>query len=81
MCDPAQIFLTSEISYLLFCSNHCHKTEIGTANWWETTDSNPLQPVKLCSQLTTDVTVCSAMYWPHHVRVNAVLKKSENMPD
>jgi hypothetical protein len=48
-----------------FFSNHCHKTKIGTANWWETTDSNPLQPVKLCSQLTTDVTVCSAMYWPH----------------
>jgi hypothetical protein len=50
-----------------FFSNHSHKTKTGTGNWWETTDSNPLQPLKLSSQLTTDVTLHSAMYWPHHL--------------
>jgi len=50
-----------------FFSNHSHKTKTGTANWWETTNSNPLQWVKLSSQLTTDVTLCSAMYWPYHL--------------
>jgi hypothetical protein len=67
MCDPAQIFLTSKISYLLSFSNHSHKNKTGTANWWETTNTNPLQRVRLSSQLTTDVTLCSAMYWPHHL--------------
>ncbi len=54
-------------SVIYFFSNDSDKTKIGTANWGEKTDSNPLQPVKLSSQLTTDVTVCSAMYWPHHL--------------
>jgi hypothetical protein len=37
---PAKIFLTSKFSYLLF-SNPTHKTKSGTANRWETTNSNP----------------------------------------
>jgi hypothetical protein len=44
VCDPAKIFLTSIFSYLLF-SNPAHKTKTGTANRWETTNSNPTGPI------------------------------------
>jgi hypothetical protein len=37
---PQKYSLTSKFSYLLF-SNLSHKTETGTANRWETTNSNP----------------------------------------
>jgi len=37
-----------------FFSNSTHKTETGTASWWETTtNSNPLGPIKLSSQSET----------------------------
>jgi len=36
---------------LLF-SNPTHKTKIGTANWWEITNSKPPGPIKLSSQST-----------------------------
>jgi hypothetical protein len=41
VCDPAYIFLTSKFSYLLFC-NPTHKTENGTAIWWELLIANHL---------------------------------------
>jgi hypothetical protein len=39
-----KIFLTSKFSYLLF-SNPTHKTKTGTANRWETTNSNLPRPI------------------------------------
>ncbi len=38
--DSAEIFVTSQFSYLLI-SKPAHKTKIGTGNRWETTNSNP----------------------------------------
>ncbi len=45
------IFFTSKFSYLLF-SNPTHKTKTGTANRWETTNTNPRLPFKLSNQST-----------------------------
>jgi len=41
---PAKIFFTSKFSYVLFC-NPTNKTETGTANRWETTNSKPHGPI------------------------------------
>ncbi len=46
VCDPTGLFLTSKYRYLLF-SNPTHKTKSGTANRWETTNSNAPGPIKL----------------------------------
>jgi len=40
VCDPAQIFLTSTFTYLLF-SNPIHKIEMGIASMWEPLIANP----------------------------------------
>jgi hypothetical protein len=40
ICDPATIILISNFSYSLF-SNPTHKTKIGTANRWDTTNNKP----------------------------------------
>jgi len=42
--DPANIFFTSKFSYLLFY-NPTHKTQIGTANTWGTTNNKPSRPI------------------------------------
>ncbi len=47
VCDPIKILLTSKFSCLHF-SNPMHKA--GTANRWETTNSNPPGLIKLFSQ-------------------------------
>jgi hypothetical protein len=49
---------------IYFFSNPTHKPKTGTANRWETTNSNPLGPLKLSSQSTADVRVCCAFYQP-----------------
>ncbi len=53
--DPVQMFLTSKFSYLLFLNPH-RKTKTGTAiRWEESTNSNPLGPIKLSNQSTAGV--------------------------
>ncbi len=52
LCDPTTIFLTSKFSYLLF-SKPSHKTKIGTANRWETTNSRALGPIIMIGQSET----------------------------
>jgi hypothetical protein len=47
-----KIFLTSKFSYLLF-SNPIHKTKTGTANRWETTNSNLPRPIIMIGQSET----------------------------
>jgi hypothetical protein len=47
--NHAKIFRTSTFSYLLFL-NPIHKTKIGIANRWKTSNSNPVGPIKLSSQ-------------------------------
>jgi hypothetical protein len=39
-----------------------HKTKAGTANKWQTTNSNPPEPTKLSSQSTAGVRLCCAFY-------------------
>jgi hypothetical protein len=48
---------------LLF-SNPTHKTKTGTANRWETTNSNPHGPTELSSQLTAGFRLCCAFHQP-----------------
>jgi len=45
-------------------SNLTHKTKIGTAYWLETTSTDPPGPIKLSSQSTVGVRLCSAFYQP-----------------
>ncbi len=49
VCEPAKIFLTSTISYLLFC-NPAHETEKRTANRWELLVANHLEQSKTGSR-------------------------------
>ncbi len=41
--------------------NSTHKTKTGTANRWETTNSDPPRPIKLSSQSTVGVRLCCAL--------------------
>jgi hypothetical protein len=52
VCDPTKIFLKSKLysSIPKPFSNFTHKTEIGTANWWRTTNCNPYRPITLSSE-------------------------------
>ncbi len=52
LCDLVQIFFTSKFSYVLFC-NPTHKTEIGRANKWGTTNSKLPGPIIMMGQLET----------------------------
>jgi hypothetical protein len=52
VCDPAKMFFTSKFSFVLFC-NHTCKTETGTANRWETTNSKPLGPIIMTGRSET----------------------------
>jgi hypothetical protein len=53
VCGPAKSFFSHpSFSYLLF-SNSTHKTKIGTANRWETSNSNLPGLIKLSSQSET----------------------------
>ncbi len=61
--DFAEIFLTSQFSYL-FIPKPAHKTKIGTGNRWETTNSNPPGLIKRSSQSTAAVRLCCAFYQP-----------------
>jgi hypothetical protein len=63
LCDLAKEILTFKFSYILF-SNPAHKTKTGTANRWETTNSNPPKPIKLSSQSRAGVRPCCAIYQP-----------------
>ncbi len=65
VCDPAKRFLESKFGYLPF-SNPTQKTKTGTANRWETTNSNPPGLIKLSSQSTAGVRFCCAFYQPQH---------------
>jgi hypothetical protein len=77
VCDPAQMFLTSKFSHLLFY-NATHKTETKTANRWELLIANNLdQSLWLANQKQGEVIrsslldsslagteLCCASYWP-----------------
>jgi hypothetical protein len=52
--------------WLFTFSNPTQKTKTGTANRWETTNSNPPGPIKLSSQSTAGVRFCCAFYLPQH---------------
>jgi len=52
VCDPAEMFFTSKFSCVLFC-NPTHKTETGTANRWETTNSKPPGRIIMMGQSET----------------------------
>jgi hypothetical protein len=55
VCDPPNMFLThiqriSSYYLTFFQPPTTHTTETGTASRWETSNSNPLGPIKLSSQ-------------------------------
>jgi hypothetical protein len=52
VCDPAKIFFTSKFSCVLFC-NPTHKTETGTANRREATNSKPPGPIIMMGKSET----------------------------
>ncbi len=67
MCDPAQTFLTSKISYLLFFPITPIKLKLGLQIGGRQLIATHFNQSKISSQWRTDVTLCSAMYWPHHL--------------
>jgi len=52
VCGPAKYIFTCKFSYLFFC-NPTHKTETGTANRWETTNSKPPGQIIMMGQSET----------------------------
>jgi len=50
--EPAKMFFTSKFSCVL-CCNPTHKTETGTANMWETTNSKPPGPIIMMGKSKT----------------------------
>jgi hypothetical protein len=59
-----QIYFSHPSLIIYFFSNPTHKPKTGTANRWQTTNINPLGPLKLSSQSTAGVRVCCAFYQP-----------------
>jgi hypothetical protein len=63
VCNPAKISLTCKFTFLLFPTPPV-KSKTGTANRWETSNKNSPGPIKLSSQSTAGVRLCSVFYQP-----------------
>jgi hypothetical protein len=63
---PCKTISPPNVSYLLF-PNPADKPKTGTANRWESTNSNPNGPNKRCTQSTAGVKLCCSFNQPLHL--------------
>jgi hypothetical protein len=64
VCDSAKNISPIKVLLHLLFSNPTHKTKIGIANRWETTNTNRPRPIELCSQSTARVRLCCVFCRP-----------------